>query len=302
MNNWEPPDPDALPRVISRTDALARGVSRHAIDRRLASGRWQRVLPHTYLTADSLGWIDRCRAALCFAGADALISGTAALRLCEVRAAGGDDAVLVLVPPSNRARSTEWVRVRRTARRPERHADLGPRRAEIARAAADFALDARELDNVRALVSEVVRRELCTLDELSHQLRAGPRRGSGLLRQAIAEVSGGAWSAPEARAARELRRARVPRFVQNARIELPDGRFYLADFLWSELRAILEIDSVEYHINPVHWRATMDRHLELTTLGYSVIHRPPSLVFREPVRFRSEVLTWLTALQRQVAA
>ncbi len=301
--SWEPPpDPDALPRVLSRADALGRGLSRHAVDRNLATRRWRRVLPHTYFTADSFGFLDRCRAALAFCGAGSLITGAAALRLAGVRTAPQPDTVHVLVAPTNRARSIDWVRVQRTQRPADRYPANGPRCADVARASADFALSARHIDDVRAVVSEIVRRGMCTIAELNAELRGGPTRGSAALRQVIGEVGDGAWSAPEARAAKELRCAGVSGFVQNARIELPGERYCFADFLWPQLWAVLEIDSVEYHIDPKRWRATMDKHLALETLGYSVVHRPPSLVFREPFRFRTEMLAWLATVQRQRAA
>lgn len=72
-------DPDALPRVLTRDGALARGLSRHAVDRRLRAGRWRRVLPRTYFTAETFGALDRCYAAVAYAGADAALSGAAAL-------------------------------------------------------------------------------------------------------------------------------------------------------------------------------------------------------------------------------
>jgi hypothetical protein len=45
--------------VLSRTEALARGYSRRQIERRLADGRWRRVLPRTYLTVDTMTVRDR---------------------------------------------------------------------------------------------------------------------------------------------------------------------------------------------------------------------------------------------------
>ena len=92
-----------------------------------------------------------------------------------------------------------------------------------------------------------------------------------------------------------LRAACVPPFEQNARIELPDGRHYVADFLWRALRAVLEIDSVEYHLNPAAWQATMNRHLALETVGFSVAHRPPSAVRDHPTRFVQEISAWLAS-------
>lgn len=68
----------------------------------------------------------------------------------------------------------------------------------------------------------------------------------------------------------------------------------MADFLWRRLRAVLEIDSREYHFEAADWQRTMQRHLELTTLGFSVVHRPPSAL-RQPRRFVAEVEAWLVA-------
>jgi hypothetical protein len=72
-------DPTAVPRVLTRADAIAFGYTRSAVAHRLATGRWRRVLPRTYLTADTLTWSDRLVAALAFAGGSALLTGAAAL-------------------------------------------------------------------------------------------------------------------------------------------------------------------------------------------------------------------------------
>jgi len=111
----------------------------------------------------------------------------------------------------------------------------------------------------------------------------------------FAEVSEGAWSAPEARAAGLLRAAGLGPFEKNARIELPDGRFLIADFLWRDLKAILEIDSVHHHLDPADWRATMDRHPLLETLGHAVVHRAPVAIFSASDRFVRAIGAWLAA-------
>jgi hypothetical protein len=294
-------DPTALPRVLSRAKATQLGYSRHAIDRRVATGRWRRVLPRTYLTVDTLTWSDRLVAALAFAGPDALLSGAAVLNFAELRGIARPDVVLVLVGQRNRVRSAGWVRIRRTDRLPEPQRWYGPRRVPIARAVADHALQLRRIDDVRAVVAEAIRTRACSVAELVDELRAGPRQGSAFLRRAIAEVGGGAWSAPEARAARLLRRAGLPAFEQNVRIEVPGGGYLVGDLVWRELGGVLEIDSQENHLDPASWRATMDRHLALTTLGWSVIHRPPSVVTDQPSRFVREVRDWLAGLTHRRA-
>jgi hypothetical protein len=209
-------DPDALPRVLTRDDALRCGFTRNAIRHRTETGRWRRVLPRTYLTSDTFTWNDRLRAALAFAGDDALLTGGAALLGQGLRSVRRPDSVLVLVPYCCRSRSIGWVRIRRTQRLPTRALAPGPRRVPIARATADLALELRRLDDVRALVADVVRRGLCDVAELAAELCEGPRNGSAFLRQAVDEVGAGAWSAPEARAATLMRRAGLPRFEQNS--------------------------------------------------------------------------------------
>jgi len=248
-------DPTALPRVLGRAAAHRRGYNPNMIAHRLTTGQWRRILPRTYLSVDTLTWPDRLTAALTFAGPGALLSGAAALADEGLRAVGRPSAILVLVPVSTRLRSTAWVRIRPTQRLPERAVLPGPARAPLSRAVADLALERRRLD----------------------------------------EVTVGAWSAPEARAARVLRRAGVPPFEQNVRIDLPGGRFFVVDFLWRELKAILEIDSVEHHFDAPDRDATMDRHLVLETLGYSVVHRSPAVVQKQPAAFAGGIAAWLAA-------
>jgi len=235
--------------------AHRRGYNPNMIAHRLTTGQWRRILPRTYLSVDTLTWPDRLTAALTFAGPGALLSGAAALADEGLRAVGRPSAILVLVPVSTRLRSTAWVRIRPTQRLPERALLPGPARAPLSRAVADLALERRRLD----------------------------------------EVTVGAWSAPEARAARVLRRAGVPPFEQNVRIDLPGGRFFVVDFLWRELKAILEIDSVEHHFDAPDRDATMDRHLVLETLGYSVVHRSPAVVQKQPAAFAGGIAAWLAA-------
>lgn len=297
VDDWDPrfapfDDVDALPRVLGRAAALARGYSRQAIDRRLASGQWKRLLPRVYLTADTLRDHDRLRAALVFAGDGAALSGAAALFAAEVRRITLPQRVLVLVPPSNCVASRDWVRVRRSARPILVEQWAGARRVEPARAAADLAVELGRLDDVRALVARMIQDGHCTLPELGAELEAGPRRGSAHLRQALAEVGWGAASAPEARAGRILRRRGITGFQQNARIELPGGAWRVVDFYWPRLRACLEIDSIEYHFRREDYVATWDRHLDLSKFGYAVIHRPPSALADE-ARFARDIGQWL---------
>ncbi len=61
-------------------------------------------------------------------------------------------------------------------------------------------------------------------------------------------------------------------------IDGTDRVIAVADLLWRALRAIIEIDSREFHFDEAGWKTTMTRHNELTALGYAVTHYPPSYV------------------------
>jgi very-short-patch-repair endonuclease len=291
-------DPTALPRVIGRAGLAHLGFSRRALEYRLATGRWRRILPRTYLTSDTLTWPDRLAGALIFAGDGAILSGAAALVDTGLRCITRPTSILVLVPVTRRVSATGWVRISRTGRLPDRELAPGPARAPTPRAVADLAREFARLDDVRALVTEVVRRQRCQPDELAVELAEGPRRGSANLRRAIDEVHQHAWSAPEARTATLLRRAKVPPFEQNARIDLPSGVWLIADFLWRELRAVLEVDSIEHHFTPADLDATTARHLLLETHGYSVVHRSPAAINRDPAGFVRGVAQWLDSRRR----
>jgi very-short-patch-repair endonuclease len=88
----------------------------------------------------------------------------------------------------------------------------------------------------------------------------------------------------------------VPAFEQNAAV-IVGAACYVADFLWRELWAILEIDGRDYHFSPPEWQATLRRHAELETAGYSVIHVVPSQL-RDADDFIRRVSRWLAARGR----
>lgn len=294
-------DHGRLPRVITREEAMARGYSRRAIEHRLATKRWRRVLPRTYLTDNTLTWPDRLNAALRFAGPEALLTGAAALADLGLATVPPPERVLLLVPPSNHVRPAGWVRLRRTDRMPQPADVPGPRRAHLARAVADLALERRVLDDVRALVAQALRARLCTLAQLQLELDEGPRNRSANLRVALEDMGAGAWSAPEARAGRILRRAKMRPFEQNALVTLPDGTSFYVDFLWPELHAVLEIDSNKHHwVDPSDQDRTSAKASKLQAWGYRVMSRRP-WTLRNEREFVADVREFLAGCARSVA-
>jgi very-short-patch-repair endonuclease len=264
----------------------------HVVDHRLKSGRWRRILPGVYLTRPEHSSTDLVEAALLYAGPISMLSGAGALKMYDLLP-GWPQRFLVLAPPADRRQSCDWLHVRQTNRLESvAPTPMWPRLATVARAVADHCLTLDYLDDVRAITARAVQRKLCTAADLTAELEAGPRRGSALLRDALPDIEAGAWSAPEARAGRALRRARVPRFEQNAPIRRTCGRFFYADFLWRDYRAILELDSREHHFEQPEFERTMHRDLELESLGYSVVHLPSPTRHTE-VELVQNVRRWL---------
>ena len=118
----------------------------------------------------------------------------------------------------------------------------------LARAVVDTALLHGRTRPVRALVTTAVQRELCSVEELTAQLRCAP-------------------SVAEAEAAELLRMGGVPTFELNVPIVHAGRVIAVADVLWRKLRAVLEIDSREYHLSEAQWKAMMARHNKLTNVG-----------------------------------
>ncbi|GHH61163.1 hypothetical protein [Lentzea cavernae] len=168
---------------LRRSGIHSRKVLRHCAP----LGSWQRLLPGVVLTTPSPPTrLDRLRAVLAFAGlssvitgADALVRQGAPLPLPRhIHVLGG----------TNARRAHPWILLERTSRPPdvvERH---GLRLAGAARAAVDMA---RRETNPRAVVQildAVMGARLCSPADLREEVAAGSRRGTALVRQALAHL------------------------------------------------------------------------------------------------------------------
>ena len=99
--------------VISRGQAREAGLSRDAINRRLASGKWQRLHPGVYLAADH-PYTDevRLRAAVLWAGVDAVLHGVSAAWWHDL-VPSLPDPVQITVPRGRNPGHQQGVSVRR---------------------------------------------------------------------------------------------------------------------------------------------------------------------------------------------
>jgi hypothetical protein len=271
--------------VITRTQALAGGLTEHALSHRLRSGGpWQPVLPGVYVTMTGMPTLlQREMAAVLYGGRYTVISGIAALR--HHRMPGPEsDIIDILIPATIKRQSVPGVMVHRTRHMPKQV--MGPPLRNYtlpARAAADAARWLADLREVRALVAGAVQTRRCTIDELAEELRAGGLRDSALLRSVLTEVADGVRSAPEAELRALISEAGLPKPMFNPRLYLLDGTFIAKpDAWWPEAGVAIEIDSRRWHINPDDWEHTMDRHTELGQHSIVTLHFTPHKLRTDP--------------------
>lgn len=293
---------EELPRVLSRDGAYRLGLTESRVRTRLRRGDWRRLAEGVLLTRpEHPRREDWAIAGLIVGGPSAVLSGWDVLRHWRLVRGDAVGPVLVL-KRGGRHRAIGPIRMR-PSNRPVPPTLLSPfdpvlpeaSIAPVARAISDVAPWYRTLAPLRAIVTSAVQRGLTSPDDLARELDASARNGSGLLRRAIDDLLAGARSVAEAEAFEQLRaRPDIPPFEANVPIHDDAGRTVaVADALWRGLRAVLEIDSREFHFGEPEWKRTMRRHNLLGRLGLSVVHYPPSAIRDRNSGWLDEVAQWL---------
>jgi hypothetical protein len=277
--------------VVSRSQALQAGLSRHAIAYRLRDGGpWRVPIPGVYLTLPSVPTQAQWEtAAILYGGPGALITGPAALRFYQFRQVPGQVAgtVDILIPARFHRLSTGFVRVHRTSHMSAWAKGPSARRyASPARAVADTARWLTDLREVRALVGDAVQNRHCTVAQLTDELRAGGTPNGALLRKVISEATAGVRSAPEAELRDLIIKARLPMPLFNPRLYLPNRKFIACpDAWWPDAGVAIEVDSRQWHLAPDDWEHTMTRHSDLGQYGIVTLHATPHQLRTDPAPF-----------------
>jgi len=266
--------------VVARAQALECGMTDRVLRYRgRAGGPWQTVLPGVYLT--HTGKPDdeqRELAALLFAGAQSVLTGSAALRRHGL-STPERTKVDVLVPRTVRRLDAGFARLHATARLPETICTAGAARFVMpARAVADTVRGMTDLRTVRAVVAEAVQRGRCPIARLAEELDAGPVHGSALLRRTLAEVADGVRSTAEGDLRDLIVWARLPMPMFNPRL-IVDGEFLAKpDCWWPESGVAAEADSRAWHLSPRDWEYTQARHARMSAHGIIVLHFAPTRI------------------------
>lgn len=149
-------------RVLTREQAIAAGVSRHALAHRTRpAGPWQRVLPAIFAAQTGPLTVEqRHIAALLYAGPASMLGGPSAAVTHGLRALRPNARVHLLVPHRRQPLSSGYVLARRTRRLPQPAFVGRLRTAPLERAVLVACRPMCRLDEVRALVAEAVQRGL----------------------------------------------------------------------------------------------------------------------------------------------
>jgi very-short-patch-repair endonuclease len=279
--------------VIARWQLLELGLSKHAIDHRIAIGRLHRVFRGVYavgrpeLTQE--GW---WMAAVLACGRNAALShGSGGALWGVVRP---PRIIEVLVPAGERHRG-QGLRVHR---RVQTDGEVTRHRGIPVVAVVPTLIDlATQLsrDALEAAISEADKRDLVDPETLRNELeRYGRRPGVAVLRETLD------------RRTFRLTDSRLERYflaiVRQTDLPLPETRKYpgsaRVDFYWPELRLIVEADGLRYHRTPAQQardRLRDQRHLAagLTTLRFT----------HEQIRYEPQhVRTILEAVHARIAA
>jgi hypothetical protein len=291
-------DRDALSRllgwqldVISREQALAAGLTRHALNHRLrVGGPWRGLLPGVYVaTTGTPTIVQQEMAALLYGGRGSLITGPAAVRHHRIR---GPDAefVDVLVPASRNRRDTGFARLHRSTRVPGRCSAFGPLRYALpSRAVADAVRDLASLRDVRAVIADAVQRGACQVPDLHDELTAGPTFGSALFREALTDVAEGIRSAAEGDLKDLLATSGLPMPLFNASLFAGDEFVAMPDAWWPQFGVALEVDSREWHTSPHDHASTLARGRRMSVHQIVVLRFTPKEIRTQPAQVLRDI-------------
>ena len=278
--------------VITREQAVAVGLTKHALRHRLRlGGPWQGLLPGVYLaTTGSPTRIQQEMAAMLYAGPGSVITGLAAVRQHHIRGPV-TEFIDVLIPASRRRRDADFVQLHRTTRLPTQIWQLGPLRYALSpRAVADAVRDLTGLRDVRAMVADAVQRGHCRVPDLSEELSKGPSVGSKLFREALADVADGIRSAAEGDLKDLLAKSGLPAPLFNASIYDGDGTFIARpDAWWPEKGVAVEVDSHEWHMSPHDHTRTLERQRRMGKRGILVLPFTPREIRTQPAKVMATI-------------
>lgn len=204
--------------VIARHQAIGAGLSADAVDGRLANGRWRRLHPRVYLSADrQLTDTARVRAAWLWAGPTAALMGLAAAFWWGL-VPSAPSLPRLAVGATGRRHCTPGIQVvRREITPADRVVLRGLPTAGLALTAIEASIELGEPAGGR-LLDRVLQRELSFCQLYACYCRGIGRRGWGVATRLVAASADRAASAAERRLVSLLRTAGLAGWQANVEV------------------------------------------------------------------------------------
>jgi very-short-patch-repair endonuclease len=263
--------------VFSRRQALDAGVHASTINRRLASGRWQRVYHSVYrFPGTSRSWHQRLMAALLLMGEDAAVSHRAAAALHGFP--GFKPGLVELTITGGRRRPPDGVVLHHTDRwmRGDRAKTGGLVVTSIARTLIDLGSVEPE-DVVEIALESTLGRRQVTVDQLVRkldELGGHGRRGAAVMRRLLLVRLPGytpTASVFEIKFLQMLRRHLRP-LPERQYVITEDNEFVArVDFAFPDRKLAIECESFEHHSDLSDWEDDAKRYNRLASLGWRIV-------------------------------
>lgn len=251
--------------VITLAQAHAVGLSSHAVDRRVRTGRWTRWTPGVFSVNDrEFTDAARLRVGVWGYGPGAAASGLAAAWWLGLTTFP-PEVVEVTVPRDSRRVHREGTRLRRRDLDP---ADLTERRGLCTTAVNLTIIEAasRRGGGPRLLDSALQRRHAQLPHLWRAQLRNKGRHGSPRARTLLQAAADGTRSEAERLMARLLRKHRITGWHANQRIA-----GYEVDFVFHEAKVAIEVDGWAFHTDPEVFERDRKKQNAIALTGYQVL-------------------------------
>lgn len=267
--------------LITRSQAIAAGVSGTRIDGHLRTGRWVRVLPEVYsIDRTPIEPIPFIRAVWLWAGPNAVIQGAAAL-IWQGRLDRPLSEVVVSCGRSLRAPEAAWpILVRRHVVNEFWQVHWN----RIVTVRTEFAIAQLLPAAGPALLDNAVRRRWVTVDMVAEAHRClSPGRGSAIRATIVTAAEGGAISEAERLLHRHLRVAGIRGWRANVSVRLGSVN-RTGDVVFEEIRLLVEIDGFAFHTDHLRYQDDRLRQNEFVVAGWTVLRFTWWTLTQEPER------------------
>lgn len=273
--------------MVTRAQLREAGLTDRAIDRRLESGRLQRVHRGVYLVGHVVMPHAREMSAVLAVGPNAVLSHRSAAWLWQLLPYPPRPASVDVTVWGRNAGRKPGIRIHRAALGPETRTCQRIPTTTPARTLIDLAyqVSARELE--RAVAQAQTRGLTSRRDLLALLARHPGRRGTAALRALLNRGSAAVLTRSEAE-------ERFLTLVRKAQLPAPDVNVRLAgyevDFLWREERLIVEVDGFAFHSSRAAFERDRLRDAELQVQGFRIIR----VTWRQIVDYPEAMLVRIT--------